>query len=47
MSRELPNVDPALFEKADLNLLLPAQRSTHAPRILLLYGSVRERCYSR
>jgi arsenic resistance protein ArsH len=47
MSRELPNVDPELFEKADLNLLLPAQRSAHAPRILLLYGSVRERSYSR
>jgi len=47
MSRELPNVDPALFEKADLDLLLPAQRATHAPRILLLYGSVRERSYSR
>ena len=47
MSRELPNVDPALLEKADLNLLLPAQRATHAPRILLLYGSVRERSYSR
>lgn len=27
--------------------LLPAQRATHAPRILLLYGSVRERSYSR
>ena len=47
MSRELPNVDPALFEKADLDLLLPAQHATHAPRILLLYGSVRERSYSR
>ncbi|WP_454905170.1 arsenical resistance protein ArsH [Variovorax gossypii] len=47
MNRELPNVDSELFEKADLNLLLPAQRSTHAPRILLLYGSVRERSYSR
>ena len=47
MSRELPNVDSELFAKADLNLLLPAQRSTHAPRILLLYGSVRERSYSR
>lgn len=47
MSRELPNVDPELFGKADLNLLLPAQRSTHALRILLLYGSVRERSYSR
>ncbi|RIX78869.1 arsenical resistance protein ArsH [Acidovorax cavernicola] len=47
MSRELPNVDPELFEKADPDLLMPAQRSTHAPRILLLYGSVRERSYSR
>jgi arsenic resistance protein ArsH len=26
---------------------LPAQRATHAPRILLLYGSVRDRSYSR
>ncbi|MDR6524364.1 arsenic resistance protein ArsH [Variovorax paradoxus] len=47
MSRELPNIDPALFAKADLDRLLPAKRSTHAPRILLLYGSVRERSYSR
>ncbi|MDP9876566.1 arsenic resistance protein ArsH [Variovorax boronicumulans] len=47
MSRELPNVDPELFEKADLDLLLPTQRAAHAPRILLLYGSVRERSYSR
>ncbi len=27
--------------------LLPATRVTHAPRILLLYGSLRERSYSR
>jgi len=47
MSRELPNIDPALFVKADPDLLMPAQRSTHTPRILLLYGSVRERSYSR
>jgi arsenic resistance protein ArsH len=47
MSRELPNIDPALFAKADPDLLMPAQRSMHAPRILLLYGSVRERSYSR
>ncbi|MGJ7501711.1 arsenical resistance protein ArsH [Variovorax sp. ZT5P49] len=47
MSRELPNIDPALLVKADPDLLMPAQRSTHAPRILLLYGSVRERSYSR
>ncbi|HEX7864726.1 MAG TPA: arsenical resistance protein ArsH [Variovorax sp.] len=47
MSRELPNVDTTLFARPDPNLLFPAQRSTHAPRILLLYGSVRERSYSR
>jgi len=47
MSRELPNVDTALFARPDPDLLFPAQRSTHAPRILLLYGSVRERSYSR
>jgi arsenic resistance protein ArsH len=27
--------------------LLPGQRATHRPRFLLLYGSVRERAYSR
>ena len=47
MNPELPHIDPALFEKADPNRLLPAVRATHAPRILLLYGSVRERSYSR
>jgi arsenic resistance protein ArsH len=47
MSPELPNIDPEQFEKADPNLLQPAQRATHPPRILLLYGSVRERSYSR
>ena len=47
MNPDLPNVDATLFEQADLERLVPAQRSTHAPRILLLYGSVRERSYSR
>jgi arsenic resistance protein ArsH len=47
MNRELPNVDPELFARADPEQLFPAERSTHAPRILLLYGSVRERSYSR
>ncbi|MBS3017596.1 NADPH-dependent FMN reductase ArsH [Comamonas sp. PE63] len=36
-----------MFEKPSLEGLLPAQRATHAPRILLLYGSVRDRSYSR
>ncbi|WP_395322404.1 arsenical resistance protein ArsH [Variovorax sp. UC74_104] len=47
MSRELPNVDETLFERADPQRLFPSERSAHAPRILLLYGSVRERSYSR
>ncbi len=44
---DLPNLDEQAFEKPLLDGLLPAQRATHAPRILLLYGSVRERSYSR
>ncbi|MGJ7489559.1 arsenical resistance protein ArsH [Variovorax sp. ZT4R33] len=46
-SPELPNIDAELFHKADLQRLHPAERATHPPRILLLYGSVRERSYSR
>jgi arsenic resistance protein ArsH len=44
---DLPHLDPALLSPADLNLLEPAARSTHRPRILLLYGSLRERSFSR
>ncbi len=41
---ELPNIDPALFSPPEL----PSQAGPiHPPRILLLYGSVRERSYSR
>lgn len=47
MSPDLPNVDAALLHPVDPERLFPAQRATHAPRILLLYGSVRERSYSR
>jgi len=46
-SSDLPNLDEQVFEKPSLEGLLPAQRATHAPRILLLYGSVRDRSYSR
>lgn len=43
----LPNIDTALFV-SPVAVPLPAQApSRHAPRILLLYGSVRERSYSR
>ena len=46
-SPELPNIDDYSFRRPDLARLLPAERATHPPRILLLYGSVRERSYSR
>lgn len=43
----LPNVDPLRFELPNLEALFPPRRATHAPRFLLLYGSLRERSYSR
>ncbi|ABM37888.1 arsenical resistance protein ArsH [Polaromonas naphthalenivorans] len=43
---DLPNLDPALFAVPALERL-QTTASAHAPRILLLYGSVRERSYSR
>lgn len=43
---ELPNLDPAAFVRPD-PLALNAARATHPPRILLLYGSLRERSYSK
>lgn len=44
---DLPNMDTGLFQQPDIQQLLAPQRANHAPRILLLYGSVRERSYSR
>ncbi len=44
---DLPNIDPALFVVPTAAHLQAAPPVTHAPRILLLYGSVRERSYSR
>ncbi|MGJ7610868.1 MULTISPECIES: arsenical resistance protein ArsH [unclassified Variovorax] len=46
-SPELPNIDADNFRQPELHHLLPTARATHAPRILLLYGSLRERSYSR
>lgn len=43
----LPNTDTASLQRPDFDKLEPAVISTHAPRILLLYGSLRERSYSR
>lgn len=44
---DLPNIAPALFEQPDAERLRHADRAKHAPRFLLLYGSLRERSYSR
>ncbi len=43
----LPNVTEALFHVPAPDRLIPAGPSRHPPRILLLYGSLRERSYSR
>ncbi|MBP2150524.1 arsenical resistance protein ArsH [Xanthobacter flavus] len=43
----LPNVNEALFHVPAPDRLIPAAPSRHPPRILLLYGSLRERSYSR
>ena len=44
---DLSNLDPALFEKPSSADFCNATRASHAPRFLLLYGSLRERSYSR
>lgn len=47
LSLNLPNLDESLLEPPDLNRLFPKETTLHPPRIVLLYGSVRERSYSR
>ena len=42
-----PNVDGACFQVPRHSALLPSAPSNHPPRILLLYGSLRERSYSK
>lgn len=44
---ELPNINPDLLDSPDLARLVPREHSTHPPRILLLYGSLRQRSFSR
>ncbi len=43
----LPALRRELLQPPDLARLEPASRAEHPPRILLLYGSLRERSYSR
>lgn len=44
---DLPNIDAPLFQVPNPAELFAPERATHAPRFLLLYGSLRERSYSR
>lgn len=44
---DLPQLDAALFRVPDASQLQPARPSTHPPRIVLLYGSLRARSFSR
>jgi arsenic resistance protein ArsH len=44
---DLPSLRRELLQPPDLERLEPATRAQHPPRILLLYGSLRERSYSR
>jgi arsenic resistance protein ArsH len=43
----LPHIDPALFQVPTAAQFAPVGSARHAPRFLLLYGSLRERSYSK
>lgn len=47
VSFDLQNVDPAQLQPIDKEALTDPTGPTHPPRILILYGSIRERSYSR
>ena len=44
---DLPNLSAEMFRAPEVEHLSTTQRATHAPRILLLYGSLRKRSYSK
>ena len=44
---DLPNLDTGNFRQPDLDALARPVTATHPPRFLLLYGSLRERSFSR
>jgi arsenical resistance protein ArsH len=46
-SPELPNLDAGPFQRPDGVRFAKVATSTHAPKILLLYGSLRERSFSK
>lgn len=44
---DLPNIKPAQLDVPTLDKLIQVGDQTHPPRILMLYGSLRERSFSR
>ena len=44
---DLPNIDSVQLHPIDTGILAAPSDPTHPPRILVLYGSIRERSYSR
>ena len=44
---DTPNIDDSLFPGIDTTRLFARPTSTHSPRILILYGSLRARSFSR
>ncbi len=44
---DLPNINPTLLDTPTLDKLAPVGDFDHPPRILMLYGSLRERSFSR
>ena len=44
---DLPNINASDLDIPSLDKLMPANEPPHPPRILLLYGSLRERSFSR
>ena len=47
LTDSMPHLDENCFKIPQQNLLTPKLASTHPPRILMLYGSLRERSYSK
>lgn len=47
MTDTFPALAPEFVDPPNLEKLAPARVSSHPPRFLLLYGSLRERSYSR
>ncbi len=47
LSDQLSQLDKTCFQVPQQALLAPQPVSTHSPRILMLYGSLRERSYSK